>query len=373
MSLNVPLLSSKAKPLLLSRSGRDMLDAFQKSALLKKNELLFCQARLLIAAETKEGWTACQYCGQCMSGCVYGSIYKAGDDILAMRDRGEIDYVPGCLVERLSEEGERVKVRFFDGEGKSQERTFDRVFLAAGAVNSTRIVMNSLGLDKEKASLKSRGGFVLPALSFRELAPNWPQCNTEPGLFLEFKGGGLDHWVHVQISTDNELLPQKLGLREGDKGILAWLKRFVISHLFLVFVNYHSDHSGTYDLFLEKATDPSGLNRLRTVHHKTFPQWKVLWATATRLLGIFGRIGCLPLLPLAKLNSGSYHVGGTLPMKKAPQGKLDTDLLGRVGSWKKVHVVDSAVFPSLPGTTIGLLLMANAYRVADQVMGQREP
>ena len=43
----------------------------------------------------------------------------------------------------------------------------------------------------------------------------------------------------------------------------------------------------------------------------------------------------------------------------------ETDLLGRPGGWSRVHVVDSSVFPSLPGTTVALLAMANAVRIAD--------
>ena len=99
----------------------------------------------------------------------------------------------------------------------------------------------------------------------------------------------------------------------------------------------------------------------------------VLGATAWRLLGVFGRIGCLPLFPLAKLNSGSYHVGGTMPMTQGEPRGFQTDRLGRVAGWERVHVVDSSVFPSLPGTTIGLLLMANAYRIADQAPWETRP
>lgn len=227
--------------------------------------------------------------------------------------------------------------------------------------------MNSLNLFEEKALLKSRGGFVIPALSLQKLPADWPNCNTEPGLFLEFRGKELDHWVHVQISTENELLLQKLGVQTAGQGPLGRLKRFIASHLFLIFVNYHSDHSGTYELRITPSPDSNKNSGLHTVHRKSFPKPGVLWATGLKLLSLFLKIGCLPLLPFAKLNSGSYHVGGTLPMKAQPNSRLESDTLGRVGPWKRVHVVDSSVFPSLPGTTIGLLLMANAYRIVDKI------
>ena len=86
------------------------------------------------------------------------------------------------------------------------------------------------------------------------------------------------------------------------------------------------------------------------------------------LLRVSWKFGCVPLTPIAQINTGSYHVGGTLPMKKNPKKETETDLLGRPLNMKNVNVVDSSVFPSLPGTTIGLLAMANADRIAAHVL-----
>lgn len=364
LSLDFSLLSSGGEALRLGRSERWLLDELEGAALLKKGETVFGQARLLVDAGGSE--RGCRYCGQCMSGCVYGAIYKAGDEIMALHEKGEIEYLSGHLVERLAEEGDKVVVRSLDTAGVPHSMVFDRVFVAAGAVNSARLVLDSLGLYGHKVRLLSRGGFVIPMLSLRRVPIDWPDCNTQPGLFLELKGKGLEHWVHVQISTENELLLQKLGVGTKAGGLFARIGRFIASHVALLFVNYHSDHAGNYELWLEPATKDENASRLRSMHHRMFPQWKVWRTSWMRLLVVFARIGCLPLFPLAKLNSGAYHVGGTLPMKANPCDILDTDVLGRLSAWKRVHVVDTAVFPSLPGTTIGLLAMANAYRIADK-------
>ena len=207
----------------------------------------------------------------------------------------------------------------------------------------------------------------MPVLSLRKLPIDWPDCNTQPGLFIEIKAKGLEHWVHVQVSTENELLMEKLGIRAGAQGFVAKIKRFIASHVLLIFVNYHSDHAGHYKLWLSRATDAEEMKTLHTSHRIAAPQFGVLWKSCVNLFGVFVKIGCLPLFPFARLNSGAYHVGGTLPMRAKPTGKLETDILGRVGAWKRIHVVDTSVFPSLPGTTVGLLTMANAYRIVDKV------
>ena len=369
LSLDFPLLFSGGYALRPGRSERWLLDALEEASILKKGETVFGQARLLVDAGNNEH--ACRYCGQCMSGCVYGAIYKAGDEIMSLHEKGEIEYLPGYHALRLFEENGKVVVSVRDASGVPSNMTFDRIFMAAGAVNSARLVLDSLGLFGHKLRLLSRGGFVIPMLNLRRLPIEWPDLNTQPGLFLEIRGKGLEHWVHVQISVENELLLQKLGIRAGSRGLLTRLKRYIASHVVLLFVNYHSDHAGSYDLWLEPAAVGESANRLRSVHHRSPPQWRVWRASWMRLLSVFAKIGCLPLFPMARLNSGGYHVGGTLPMRARPSGALETDTLGRLAVWKQVHVVDTAVFPSLPGTTIGLLAMANAYRIVDQVAWDR--
>jgi choline dehydrogenase-like flavoprotein len=54
-------------------------------------------------------------------------------------------------------------------------------------------------------------------------------------------------------------------------------------------------------------------------------------------------------------------------MCATPVLETDTDTDGRPKGWQRIHIVDSSVFPSLPGTTIGLLAMANAARIASEV------
>lgn len=372
LSLNFPVLTPAAKGLKQSPAEMQLLEALEKASVLKKNEVVFGQARLLVDPSTSGGGSGCRYCGQCMSGCVYKSIYKASDEIKSLHERGDINYIRGCLVDSVSEAGETTTVKYYDSHGDVAIKTFDRVFLAAGAVNSARVVLNSLSMFNQQLQLKTRGGYVMPVFSLRKLSVAWPNCNTQPGIFLEIKGKSLEHWVHVQISVENELLLQKLNIHANAKGVFARFKRFIASHVFLSFVNFHSDHAGHYKLWLTAAADSNTRSCLHSTHQRARPQFSVLLASGSKLLKLFVRIGCIPLFPFAKINSGAYHVGATLPMKSERTEKLDTDVLGRVSAWDRIHIVDSSIFPSLPGTTIGLLAMANAYRIVDSINWQAD-
>lgn len=369
LSTDFPLLAEKPAPIRLSRAGKTFLAWLSSSLKITKGRFLFGQARLLVQAPGQgRGQDGCRYCGQCSSGCAYGAIFKAGDEIMVLHRAGKIQYRSGRLVDRLEElaDGVRLRVHNVTTPGSPlEEMQFDRVFIAAGAVNSTRIVMKSLQAFERPLELKTRGGFVLPVASLRGIPRDWPDCNTQPEIFLEFRNPG-QHWVHAQVSLENELVVQKLGAHLPPRGLLSRLKRVAARRLFFLLVNYHSDHSGTYELQLRRPAPGDGTSDayLHTRQKSAPPQLRTLLSS----MGLLGRnllrLGCLPLLPLARLNSGSYHVGCTLPMKANPQAWNETDELGRLAAWKRVHVVDTSVFPSLPGTTIGLLTMGNAYRIA---------
>ena len=95
----------------------------------------------------------------------------------------------------------------------------------------------------------------------------------------------------------------------------------------------------------------------------------VLDRTLKTFSSITRKARCYTITPFVRYfgNTDGYHVGGSLPMKAKPESDTDTNIFGNPKGWKRIHVMDSSVFPSLPGTTIGLLAMANASRIASEV------
>lgn len=49
-------------------------------------------------------------------------------------------------------------------------------------------------------------------------------------------------------------------------------------------------------------------------------------------------------------------------------GPFETDTLGRLAGSKRVHAVDATILPSIAATTITLTVMANAHRIASEVV-----
>ncbi|HEX9047187.1 MAG TPA: NAD-dependent epimerase/dehydratase family protein, partial [Verrucomicrobiae bacterium] len=57
-----------------------------------------------------------------------------------------------------------------------------------------------------------------------------------------------------------------------------------------------------------------------------------------------------------------FHSGGSFPMRQNP-GELETDALGRLRGWRRIHLVDASVLPDIPATQITFSVMANAHRI----------
>ena len=130
----------------------------------------------------------------------------------------------------------------------------------------------------------------------------------------------------------------------------------------------HSDHANGYLLSLKKG-NLDGVDKFLSRREEINEPYRAIKQAKRKLFSMVRSFGWYTLTPfvLDGIRSGGYHVGGTLPMKLNTEKGTDTNLLGSPKGWKRIHIVDSSVFPSLPGTTIGLLAMANAARIATEV------
>jgi hypothetical protein len=230
--------------------------------------------------------------------------------------------------------------------------------------------MESKNLIDQPVVMKSTQGFVVPMLSLWGATFTWPDANTLTGAFLDFRVPGFsEHWVHTQVNSANEIVLARLGFDEHGSGAKHRILRAALGRLFVGICNLHSDHAGSHELSLT-AGEHGHSNTLKIESKGSELHAKVAKRAGRRLFSLMSKVGVIPLLPFVVGNPKrpmTWHFGGTLPMSKRPQGEYATDLLGRPRGWERVHVVDSSVFPSIPSTTVALLAMANAARIAKSV------
>ena len=98
-----------------------------------------------LALETRDGHDrSCVYSGECMLGCPRDAIWSANQELDRQRERGLVtSYVRG----RVRSVGDhRLTYVPEGGTGIETAGRFDRIYVAAGCIGSTEIVMRSLGI-----------------------------------------------------------------------------------------------------------------------------------------------------------------------------------------------------------------------------------
>ncbi|BCA94973.1 hypothetical protein TUM19329_13340 [Legionella antarctica] len=359
-----PLHSAHYNPLKLTPGNKALLSAFKKKAnALEQMNAVAGQARLLTQAAKKDT-SSCKYCGYCMSGCVYDSIYKPTNDLEDLIHKNLVEYRAGIFVDSLTEKKDYVSVHYTNKNKQQGTLNFKRVLVAAGAIGSTRIILQSKNRYDTEVPLLTTGSFIAPLLKLKGHKLDWPNSNTQPGIFLEYKVPDLSmHWVHVQLSTPNELVLQKLNLLHQKNTVFYKFKKYAAEHLFIAQCNMHSNHGVGHTLKLQK-------NNLLTSQYKdTEHAHQAVRLARKGLSRIARRVRCHVLSPFVQSGVGfsSNHLGGSLPMKHQPEEETDTNVLGNPKGWTRIHVIDSSIFPTIPGTTIGLLAMANAKRIVSHL------
>jgi choline dehydrogenase-like flavoprotein len=360
-----PLPAAPGPPLLRSDAAARLLARLRARATRRTNTRYhFGGSRLAVRTAHPAPELGCCYCAHCLDGCPYGHIYNAAQTIEGLRDSGRIDYRPGMHVDRLHEaEGEVVieATPLAPGNGSALTLRAHRVFLAAGALASTIILQRS-GLLPARAELLDSQTLYLPFLWLGGAGHTGREPDhTLAQLFLVLEDEDVNaHAVHISLYTYNDGLTERARAAHPRVASLlgpaldAITRRLVIGICFL-----HSDDSQRI------AVSASGSSRSVQLDAVENSATAAALARLLRGLRSLYPVGLIPLGPLAEpaAAGGGFHSGGSVPMRAQPQDG-EADLLGRPNPARRVHVVDSACFPSIPSGTITLPAMANAHRIA---------
>jgi ferredoxin len=362
-----PLYAEPRGSLKPSLQAQSLLARMQKNEVfLKREGLTFGASRLAIRPNVFS--SDCVYCGLCMVGCPYDLIYHSGDSLNQLIRSPNFSYHSGIHVNWLKETEQKVAIFSSQvSDGKDIQFSGDRVFLAAGVMSSSAILLRSLGNGQREVDIQDSQYFLIPALMLnRHSGSSKTLLHTLAQLFLEIRNPEISPYtVHLQAYTYNEayqyLLKKKLGPYANVFPV--FLENEILDRLIVLQGYLHSNHSGKIRLEIG-AGHSAGIK----AYALPMPQTRLVIEGVYRYLKRYSRkLGFIPIpgqLLVPDVGRG-FHSGGTFPMQDEPQSKFTTDRFGRPRPFKRIHAVDATVFTTIPSTTITLTAMANAYRIAD--------
>jgi choline dehydrogenase-like flavoprotein len=327
---------------------------------LASSGLFFGYSRLAVS-------TGCVSCGQCLYGCPYELIYNSAKTLDELRERSLLTYIPGVIVDRVEETNRSVKIighRHLTRDPFSVDA--ERVYLACGVLSTTRILLDSMEADNRELTIKDSHYFLLPLVRFREVSHVAQEhLHTLSQIFLEIIDPQIsERTIHLQVYTYNDMYEAALRQSLGKAyGLIADQARKFLGRLLLVQGYLDSTRSPAATVALIK--DPKTGKRQLLLKAVENPKTQVtVRAVIRKLRKNSRRLRAFPLSIMRRSgNPGrGFHSGGTFPMREQP-GEFETDQFGRPSGFRKIHAVDSSIFPSIPATTITFTVMANAHRI----------
>lgn len=301
---------------------------------------------------------------------------------------GIVTYQSDVYVCQLIQLEDSVIVRY-EHKKHVHEKRFDYVMLGAGCVNTTAIVHQSLyGKNTREYSLASAPIMlqsyikVLPFGVLSSYANQRKHFNRDLCIaFIEhFVGTNNPSWSHTQLNYLNSSIINTL------QSVMPRASMFIVNLLkniiFFSITVFHSDLGPRSSITCKSLSLNEGTtNRVKVVIDEP------LFYCPSRLskdfnLGLLGKFFSLFLIPIPfsrtladvmrKNQLGGWHFGGTLPMQSCPEQLHHCHSNGALVGLKNVRIIDSASFPSIPGSSIAYLIMTNSYRIARKLCMQIE-
>jgi len=294
----------------------------------------------------------CIQCGECMAGCVRDSIYSARSTLRRAIAAGTVDFV-GQNVTSIRSRESRPEVRCENGD----TRSFDRVFLCAGCVATTEILMRSLEM-RTGPILQDNCIYQFPIVNLSEHSD--PRKEEYFGLtnlllLMEPKLPELS-LVQIQFYPNVDYLWRTLFPR-WCWGLLRHPVRWLRDRT--IWARAYTDAGDSYRYSMRLDDDRLVFSEAATPDATNVVRWRGSLRQALR----GSKCYVFPFQPV--LAHTSAHLAGSFPYGGGPV------TVARDGEvMPSVHIADSSCFPKSPVIAPTMTIMANARRTLLEALGR---
>jgi choline dehydrogenase-like flavoprotein len=349
-----------------NRAGRDLFARYAKSrAWLNRRGLRIGRPRLALLSREHRGRPSYRHDGLELFRPHDASIFNPGQALLGLVEEGRVQYRPGVVVERFEAgvHGVSVHGRAVPS-GTPVTLGARRLALAAGALNSARIVLASARDHRRRLPVRDNLVSFVPLLDPRCIGAALDEdClpaqavlvldgpGAREAVQMTFYGVGAMLWGDVAF----ELPVPAPGLPAAVRALMPALRMLQIFYPDVGPALGHCSLARDGALEIEYAAPPRGAHERRAID-------------LMRRLGYLGHSSFCRYPP----PGSCFHYAGTLPMQRKP-GAFETAPDGSLAGCPRVFVVDAATFPELPSKNLTLTIMANSRRIAAGIYSREAP
>lgn len=300
--------------------------------------------------------------------------YRTSSVVDNLKKYKNFTYMPGQLVLRVKDNNNNVETQGVSIKDQLPFTVQSRyLVLATGAVNTTRILLQSFKLYNYKVPFLTKGHTMVVCFHPRILWKKNKQSLSRRGqvaLECSQKENGLNAYF-VQFYRCNphaqDLALQYIPL---PKPLARLLFSMIAPCLVIVDIRFPTFYSNNKYCLLKKGKDNTSAGVLEVSLKYTNDE---LAQYKKQLKKINKKLWSLGLIPFKKITSDiTSHYAGGVPFQVKP-GKLSTDWKGKLHQAKRIYLADSSTWRALPAKPPTLTIMANAARVGKNVLAKLSP
>jgi hypothetical protein len=299
-----------------------------------------------------------------------GSVYRPALTVQQLKSHSKFQY-HRAFVETFKEgsDGRVTVVARSIETNQVQQFSARSLILASGAFGTARIVLRSFNQFDVRLPLTCNSHTYIPCLLPRQLGKlNSRRRHSLAQVSMIYDPiGDRRHLVQAQFYSYGSLLLYRL-LKESPMALKESLRLVrAIAPCFGIWVIQHEDRQSS-NKFLELCRGAEGPDRVKVTFKIDPKEQRRQRKCETRMAWQIWRLGCLPLRYVRPIHGSSAHYGSTLSFSEGPTQQLSTESSGRLRSTRSVYIADGSSLRYLPAKGLTFTLMANARRVASNVL-----
>ena len=333
------------------------------------------RSRVAVLSHDLAGRRACGELGRCLWGCPRGSLYTPGLTLLDLLAHPRFTYRPGLLVRRVLLNARQHAVGVVAeslGGGGSVEIRGERVILAAGALATTQIYLQTfaaLGVTNlALPGLMDNRHVMVPFVNPSRLGARVELASYQ----FHMLAMGIDtgNWrsdVHGQITSLKAAAVHPI-VHSLPFDLKTSLRVFRRLRAALGVANiWLSDNRRAANVARMERT-PDGELRMILEYGDDRSDLAATERAISTTRRALGALGCLAPRGMAKIlpRGSSVHYAGTIPMT-ATDDEHSCRENGAARAFPGLFIADGAAFPWLPAKNLTFTLMANASRIAAEM------
>jgi len=352
-------ISGLQKPLKLNINCNHFYSSYLKRKnIFSKKGINIGRTQLAVLTEKKDNRPPYNYDNTSFFTCKNPSIYTPVISMDQIKQKPNVTYKKGFIVENFEEKNGFVYVNARDIKDKSKVSfTGKKLLLGAGTINTGKIILQSFKDYKTRLPILDNPVSFIPFVNIRTIGSKTDQFGYEGGQLILIYEGPLSS-DRVQGSFYSYISPLRsdifFNFPFSIKGNLS-LTKFIVPSMTILQLFYPDTPKEQNYIQLKRDktlfvnyTDVPVLGKLERFIIKNF--WKIGFIT-------------VPFLVQYSSPGDSIHYAGTIPMCKNNTNYF-VDKYGCLNRSKNVYLVDGSVFPFLPAKNLTFTLMANAMRIA---------